>query len=194
MDGLNERQILIAIGQRYNFGTLPRLSSHTELERNGLVYELGFFQTELGEATIHRLSIHNDGVVVRAYETGHAEAFFADLIDWLVQHYGCRRIHKKSLYSSEVVVEFEKPAANMLAKYDKIANVILSGVNEHRDVSAAAFSALTIEFASKSEAIPKFIIERREGTSVEAERYFCSAPLTTKRHLQVLEELERLFS
>lgn len=192
--GLNERQVVSAIGQRYNFGTFPNLSSRAELEKDGLVYELGFFKTKSGEATIHRLSVHNDGVMVRANKTGHAEAFFADLTDWLVQHCGCRRIDKKSLYLSEVVVEFEKPAANMFAKYSKIADVILSGVNEHRDVSAAAFNALTIEFPSRSEVIPKFIIERREGASLEDERYFCSAPLATERHLQVLEEIERLLS
>ena len=194
MGGLNERQIVSAIGQRYNFGTLPNLSSRRELEQNGLVYESGFFMTESGEATIHRLSVHKDGIMVRANETGHAEAFFEDLMDWLVQHYGCRWIDKKSRYLSEVVVEFEKSAANMFAKYDKIADVILSGVNKHMDVTAAAFSALTIEFVSSVETIPKFIIERREGTSVEDERYFCSAPLTTERHLQVLEQIEHLLS
>ena len=192
--GLNERQVIGAIAQRYNFGTSPNVSSREELERNGLVYESGFLETELGEATVHRLSIHNDGVIVRTNKTEHAEAFFDDLTNWLVEGYGCREIRKKSLYSSEIVVEFEKPAKNMVVKFDKLVNIILSSLNENREVSAAAFNGLTIEFESKSASMPKFIIERREGTSLEDECYFCSAPLTTERHLQVLEDMERLFS
>ena len=192
--GLNERQIIGAIAERYNFGISPNVSSREELERNGLVYELGFFETELGEATVHRLSIHNDGVIVRANRTEHAEAFFDDLINWLVEGYGCREISKKPLYLSEIVVEFEKPARHMIVKFDKLADLILSKVDEHSELTAAAFCGLTIEFESKSTSKPKFIIERREGTSIEDEYYFCSAPLTTERHLQVLEEMERLFS
>lgn len=192
--GQNERQVIGAIAERYNFGTSPNVSSRAELERNGLVYELGFFETELGEATIHRLSIHNDGVIVRANKTGDAEVFFDDLTNWLVEGYGCREVNKKSLYSSDIVVEFEKPAKNIFAKYDKMVDIILSSVDEHREVSAAAFNGLIIEFEGKSTGIPKFIIERREGTSIKDECYFCSAPLSTERHLQTLEEIERLCS
>ena len=190
---INEREIIAAIGQRYNFGTTPTLSTYAELE-TGLSYELGFFATEWGEITINRLSIHNDGVVIRTSKTEYSKMLFDDLTNWLIANYGCRKIKIQSLFLSEIVVEFERPLANILAKYDMIVDIILSSVNEHREVSAAAFNTLSIEFASKSTAVPKFIIERRAGTSVDEEFYFCSAPLTTEGHLQALEKIERLFS
>ena len=194
LDGINERQVIDAIGQRYNFGSIPNLSSRAEVEKAGLVFEFGFFTMDLGDVTINRLSIHNDGVVVRADKTEYAEAVFDDLKNWLIEDYRCRRIISTPLVLSEVVVDFERPVSKVIANYGKIADVILASVNDNRDAIAANFGALVIEFESESTTVPKFIIERREGSSVEDERYFCSAPLTTERHLQVLRELEQLFS
>ena len=194
LGGLNERQVIDATSQRYHFSRTPNLSvSPAELEQTGIVFELGFLETEVEEVTIDRLSIYNDGMVVRANKTEHAETFFNDVTEWLIKDYGCRQVRRKPQYISEIVVDFERPAANVLNNYEKIANILLSNVNENREATAVAFNAFSIEFVTKSAAMPKFVIERREGTSVENERYFCSAPLTTERHLQVLEEIERLF-
>ena len=196
LGGLNEQKVIDATSQRYHFSKTPNLSvSRAELEQTGIVFELGFLETEVEEVTIDRLSIYNDGMVVRANKTEHAETFFNDVAEWLIKDYGCRQVRRKPHYVSEIVVDFERPAANVLNNYEKIANILLSNVNENREATAVAFNAFSIEFVtkSKSAAMPKFVIERREGTSVENERYFCSAPLTTERHLQVLEEIERLF-
>lgn len=39
--------------------------------------------------------------------------------------------------------------------------------------------------------VPKFIIERRQGISFERERYFCSAPMRTRDHVDILEKIEK---
>ena len=188
---VNECEIVAAIGQRHGFGTTPEVSSYAELE-SGLAYELGFLATEWGEISVHRLAVCNDGVVIRTNETGYSEALFDDLTKWLVASYGCRETEFQSFFLSEMVVEFEKPAANVFAKYNKIVDIILPKVNVHRDASAAAFNTLSIEFVSKSPSVPKFIIERHAGTPVDGECYFCSAPLAMDHHLEVLQEIKRL--
>ena len=161
LGGINERHIIDAIGQRYNFSTSPNLSSRAEVKKTGLVFEWGFFTTETGEVTIDRLAIHNDGVVVRAYKTEQARAFFDDLTNWLVEQHKCRKITHTPHYLSEVVVDFDRPASNILANYDKIIDIIISNVSENREVSGATFGALTIDFLPKSVAVtPKFMIER----------------------------------
>ena len=193
LSGLNERQLIGAIGQRYSFGSSPNMSSRAEVQRTGLVFEFGFFATEVGEVTIH-LSIHNDGVVVRANKTEHAEAFLEDMTRWLVSDCGCRKVQTKSFYLSEIVVDFEKPISNALGNYDKWADLLLSTVSENREARAVAFNSLSMEFVTSAGVIPRFFIERRIGTTVQDERYFCSAPLTTERHVAVLEEMEHLFS
>ena len=194
LGGVNEWSIMDAIRLRYNFSRSPDLSlPREELRQNGLMFDLGALETEAGELSINNLSIHNDGIVIRANTTEHAEQFFNDFITWLVKDYGCRKVSGKMLYVSEVVVDFEWPSANVINNYHKLASIVLSNVNENREAEAAAFSGFSMELVSKSGSMPKFTIERRLGNSVEDERYFCSAPLTTERHIQVLEEIEQLF-
>lgn len=194
VSGLNERLLIGAISQRYNFDRSPNLSSTADVQRTGLEFKFGFFRTEAGEVTVQSFSIHNDGVVVRTNTTEHADGFFGDLINWLIEDFGCRRVPIKSHYLSEIVVDFERPMANALNNYNKLVSLVLSSVDENREASAAAFSSLSIEFFASAGEIPKFIIERRQGTTMEEERYFCSAPLKTEEHLRVLEEIERLLS
>ena len=160
--------------------------------KRGLYLTWVFFNSKDGEVTIHNLSIHNDGVVVRTNKTEYAEAFFDDLTSWLIHEYGCRKVPTQSRYLSEIVVEFDKSIANALNSYNELTGLILSSVTENREAAAAALNSLSIEFVGGADAIPKFVIERREGTTVEDKRYFCSAPLTTEQHLTVLEAIERL--
>jgi hypothetical protein len=42
--------------------------------------------------------------------------------------------------------------------------------------------------------VPGFIIERRANIQFDRERYYCSAPLRTKDHIEVLEHLESAIS
>ena len=196
LSGLNERRTVDAIRERYKFVSSPDMSSsRAELEQTGIVFERGVHETAAGQVAINRLSVHNDGVVVRSNRTEHAEAFFNDVTSWLIKEHECRQVRQKPLYVSEIVVDFEAPVANMINNSKEIVNLLLSHVDKRREVKAAAFSALSFEFSTKdSMAAAKFLIERRVGTTVDDERYFCSAPLTTERHLEVLQEIERLFS
>ena len=196
LGGLNERRTVDAVRERYKFVNSPDMSSsRAELERTGIVFERGIHDTAAGQATINRLSVHNDGIVVQSNKTEHAEAFFNDIAAWLVGEHGFRQVRIKPLYLSEIVVDFETPVANIINSYEEIVKLLLSHVDENRVVKTAAFGALSFEFAANdSMAAAKFLIERRVGTTVEEERYFCSAPLTTEHHLQVIQEMERLFS
>ena len=196
LGGLNQLRTVDAIRERYKFSSPPSMSpSGVELESNGIVFERGVHETASGQVAINRLSVHNDGVVVRSNKTEHAETFFNDVTSWLIEEHGCRQVRKKPLYLSEIVVDFEAPVANMIHSYEEIINLLLSSIGKSREVKTAAFNALSFELATNdSMASAKFLIERRVGTTVEDERYFCSAPLTTEGHLELLKELERLFS
>lgn len=192
--GLNERLLIGAIRERYKFGSSPNISSIADVQRTGLEFQFGAFETEAGEITIQSLSFHNDGVVVRTNKTGHAEHFFGDLIEWLINDFGCRRVPIKPLYLSEIVVNFDRPMANLLKKYDRLLNLVFSSIDENRAAISSAFSSLSIEFVGSAGEIPRFVIERRQGTAMKEERYYCSAPLKTEDHLKVLEEIEGLIS
>ena len=194
LGGLNERRTVDAIRERYKFVSFPNMSApRAELEQTGIVFEWGVYETAAGQISINKLSVHNDGIVVRPNKTQHAEAFFNDATSWLIEEHGCRQARIKPLYVSEIVVDFDVPVANMIDNYGEIANLLVSHVDKNRGVKAAAVNALSFEFLTNdSMTTAKFVIERRVGTSVEDERYFCSAPLTTEHHLEVLQEIERL--
>ena len=174
LSGLNERRTVDAIRERYKFVSSPDMSSsRAELEQTGIVFERGVHETAAGQVAINRLSVHNDGVVVRSNRTEHAEAFFNDVTSWLIEEHECRQVRQKSLYVSEIVVDFEAPVANMINNSKEIINLLLSHVDKSKEVKAAAFSALSFEFVTNdSMALAKFLIERRVGTTVEDERYF----------------------
>ena len=186
LGGLNERRTVDAMRERYSFISSPSMSStREELNQTGIVFEEGIYDSAAGQVKINRLSVHDDGVVVRSNKTEHAEAFFNDFTSWLIEEYGCREIRKEHLYLSELVVDFGVPMSNVINNYNEITNLLLLHMDISREVKAAAFNALSIEFVTNnSMALAKFLIERRVGTTVEDERYFCSAPLTTKTSLR----------
>ena len=197
LGGLNERRTVDSIRERYKFVSSPDMStSRAGLEQTGIVFEWGVHETAAGQVPISRLSVHNDGVVVRSNKTEHAETFFNDVTSWLIEEHGCRPVLKTSpLYVSEMVVDFAAPISEIISNYEEIVDVLVSSMDKSREVKAAAFSALSFEFSTNdSMSTAKFLIERRVGTTVDDERYFCSAPLTTERHLEVLQKIERLFS
>ena len=57
------------------------------------------------------------------------------------------------------------------------------------------FSRLDMEVdksAVAQVALPRFILERRAGVSFQQERYCTVAPMHTKDHLAVLEQIEKI--
>ncbi|KAF0142277.1 MAG: hypothetical protein FD153_625 [Rhodospirillaceae bacterium] len=188
---LNERQLLDEIGKRYSFGLIPDMRvSRAELGKTGLVFESGAHNTPDGTVTIVSVSIHNDGVIVRAATTKQAERFVGDLKEWLIAERGFRRVSTTSLYLSELVVDFERPLSSTFKNFETISNLVTNKVAEHREVTLSALAGFAIEFVGAASP-PRFSIERRVGASFGQERYFCSAPLRTEAHVEVLRELEQ---
>jgi hypothetical protein len=191
---VNEKHVLDKISEIYKFGKSPNISvSRDELQKSGLVFETGFHDTPDGTATIIQFSVHNDGVIIRASTTDQAENFFMELKEWLVNEYDFRPVPVNSMYMSEIVVDFEKPLSNAFKDFEKILNIVTTKVSESREVISSSLQGFSIEFSEKSN-IPRFFIERRVGSDIKQERYFCGAPLKTKDHVEVLGEIERLLS
>lgn len=191
LTGPNERGLLEDIDKRYHFGVKPNLSiSRDELEKTGLIFDNGTYQTSSGVITIARFSVHNDGIVVRAPKTDDAESFFSDVKEWLINECGFRSVNEKRLYLSEIVVEFEKRLDNALKDFETISKIVTDAIDPIRGVVSSSFYGFSLQFETNSGNTPRFSMERRIGSEVERECYYCSAPLTTQKHLKVLEELE----
>lgn len=197
--GTSERTMLMHIAARYKFTRTPDLGmSREELEKKGLVFDHGELMGMAEQPIqIHQMSIYRDGVVVSAPTTDAATIVFNDAHDWLVAEFGFRAVAPTRLYLSEVVVDFERPLSKLFKDFAKVQELAMRHVVEDsREAENVAIESLDFKYWLRGSGtdIPRFIIDRRAGAGPEQERYFCSAPLQTKHHVEVLADIEKLLS
>jgi hypothetical protein len=93
---------------------------------------------------------------------------------------------------------FDDGLENYISKLSEIAKAINDGRSGKLEfnikrlafgqggiVDSAADPLVAVEIAD-------FLIERRSSMPYEANRYFCSAPLSTTEHVQLLERIEEI--
>ncbi len=139
-----------------------------------------------------------DGDVVMTITTEQADLVLKDLIRLLDETLGYRlRSSKKTQdYVSNIVVEFDRGLEEYI---EKLANMACA-INEARP-GMEAFNIKRLTFGTEDSQArdtltaiqtTDFIIERRVGRPFEENRYFCSAPMTTRDHIRTLERIEAI--
>lgn len=193
---VGERSALQLVTERYKFARFPiAATSREELEANGLQFELGEFAMREGVMTIQRLSVHRDGAVILAQTSDIADAFFQDIYSWLVKDMAFRNVQVSRLYLSEIVVDFDTPISEAWKSFSAILEIATRYMLEdNRPFTGAGPSGFSVEFRNGTVTLPKFVIERRTGSTMDQERYICMAPLRTKHHVAALTDLEKLIS
>lgn len=196
LEGYDTKYLLDKCRERYQFSAVPNLlASRAEIEKAGLKFETGRFQYKDGIVEIFQFDIYTDGLLAGAKTTEHAEAFLDDLIAWLIQECGFRPVASKMrrVFTSQVVIEFARPISALVPMHKKITDIITRSVAGSFDVQfSAVMSRIDFEFHDGSgiPRVPKVSIERRAGVSLDQSRYFSSAPLSTSRHIEVLQAIE----
>lgn len=193
--GGGQRSTLSAIAERYSFARLPSIMSPEELSESGLTFEIGEVPGILEPTNIVKLSIHNDGLVIGSTTTEAAQRIFDDLYGWLRGEWGYRHIRPKTLFISEVVVEFSQPVSRFFNHYDRLMSTVLRHIKmDNDDISGGSFGGLYFDLHTSLSRQVRFRFERRAGSNPEQERYFSSAPLQTLSHVAMLRELEQLIA
>jgi hypothetical protein len=196
------RLVVEGIAARYNFrGFPPPNIQREELAKNGAKFENGLITIEGKPTAIADFTAYNDGIVVTASTTEAASIFIDDLLSCLRNEFGFRDFISQAqrTFISQIVVEFERPLSGLLPTYEKIAGLIAEQASANFGLKARMdFTRLDFEFDKASThlryIIPRFIIERRPGVPYSQERYFCSAPMQTRAHLALLDQIERSLS
>jgi len=196
--GIVQRELVELVRTRYEFQVFPQLGPGV-LPQPTLLFAGGKFPGDGDSFGIYQLAMKEDGDVVVATTTEQADKVLNDLVNLLDVNLGYRlgtaRITTR--YVSNMVVEFDKGFEDYIVSLSKMA----SAINDLR-VGRPAFNIKRISFGEGGitetndplalvEA-SDFLIERRTGTSYEANRYFCSAPLPTAEHLSLLERIEAI--
>ena len=196
LGGVNTANIILGIADRYHFAKHPDLKTpREELGKIGLKFEDGFFVGS--QINVSEFNIFSDGIVVSAKTTDDAEYFIADILQFMRENHNFREFIEAPLtrFISQIVVEFSSKLASLIKDHNLIANLISSQLSSiYQESISLDFSRLDFEFdkiGTKSPLIvPRFVIERRPGVAFERERYYCFAPLRTRDHIRVLEEIE----
>jgi hypothetical protein len=200
--GIASADTLDDVVSRYAFATRPDLTlSKDELQKVGLKFENGHCQ--FGNRTVRILSctVFTDGVVIDASNTDDAEEFWGDLSKWMIEEKQFRNftITPARRFISQVVVEFDKPLSTLFKSFESLTKLVSDKINQvyNTDLSLN-IGRLDLEFdrltGISSPTLPKFIIERRANVQFVRERYYCSAPIRTNDHLQVLKEIEEVMA
>jgi hypothetical protein len=197
--GITHRDQIELVRARYQFQAFPQLAPGTPPPPI-LFFVGGKFPSDNTPFAINQLQMKEDGDVVVATTTEQADAVLEDLVHLLDENLGYRLASSNNTIShlSNLVVEFDDALENYVGKLSEIARAI----NDTR-TGRPAFNIKRIAFGQGgiTEAaadllvaveIADFLIERRANTPYEANRYFCSAPLSTTEHLQLLERIEAI--
>jgi hypothetical protein len=190
--------IVASVAARYQFAKLPDLNaSKTELDKSGIKFERGVLE---GTAiNISDFTVFSDGIVVTAQTTEDAEVFWLDVWAWLRQGHGFRDFSTppELRFVSQIIVEFERPLSAFISHFTNISSKVSNILGSIYDCPVpVGFARIDLAFdkvGSKSSLnVPPFIIERRVSIPFDRERYMCGAPMRTRDHISVLEDIERL--
>jgi hypothetical protein len=187
---------------RYNFAKGPDLGlSREELQKIGLKFENGQYNVQGQTAPIVSFVIFLDGVVIDASKTDDAEEFWDDLCKWLIAQKKFRdfTISPARRFVSQIVTEFDTPLSKLINGFDDLTRLVSDRMAPIYDAQIKlGLARVDLEFDRLSERssliIPRFIIERRANIEFSRERYYCSAPLRTKNHVEVLQQIEGAIS
>jgi hypothetical protein len=179
---------------KYGFEKYPASLAELEADTKSLAFKLGRFQVSPEIFIAVELNIYSDGITANSWSsTEDTEAFLDDVLASATKkfhlNYSPKLIQKKT-YLSELNVRYEHPLAAINPQTIKIADAItkLTG----RDCELAG-----IQFWFDTNLTPPFgpfRIEKRVKTPIGDNRYYSSAPLRTRDHLQLLQEFEHILT
>jgi hypothetical protein len=188
--------VIEAIKARYRFQIFPNTAPGAALPQSS-VYQSGILNLPSGPIGILHLVMEATGDVAQAVTTDQADAVLDDVAAFMEAEFGMTvaASEKHRSYVSNIVVEFDEAVESYIDQLGGIVRLM----EQSRDRTGAPISLKRLAFGSPSAikvdqvaAIEgaEFLIERRVDASVDANRYFCSAPLSSKRHSDLLNEIE----
>lgn len=195
-DGLS---IIYKVAERYQFKNFPQQPTREDVEKNGLRFAAGIFETNGKKATINEFALYNDGLVAVANTTEHSNSFLEDIVEFAISEFQFRRPISpiKKIYVSTVTVEFEHSIGSMLAKQTALLSLVggylnaTQGTSHNTEITRLDFALDDSPVATNSR--PRLIIEARATVPLARKRFYCNAAMHTTALLELLSQIERTF-
>jgi hypothetical protein len=183
------------IGDRYGMASRP--TDLAEANKGGMKFQMGRLEYEGRTIAIKQLDFFNDGLLATTGSSEDTEILFADLSSWLKAKFRFRDPARpfKRKYFSAVVVDFEKPLEPLFGALGEISKDYAETLKSDNGVDASPH-LLRIAIGADPRGLPQFtqtqlLIERRNDSYWETNRYIATAPLATNSLLALLERLEK---
>lgn len=197
--GIYIPEFVKAVQEQYKFVTVPKALADFDRAK-GIKFEHGYFMLEDRKIVLDRVDIFNNGISVgtRAY-TEDVDQFLDSVIEWSTKVMGMRQDASsptEKLFLSNVEVEMKNVLSTRSKFSDAVSKALAKQLSEY-GIQAKPFETIgiTMHFDSLNLSPPiatNFKLERREGHEFGKDVFFSSAPLKTKDHLELLQQIEAL--
>ena len=187
--------LVAAVAERYKFSHPPANPTKEEVDKNGLKFVGGQFAIGVARAPIIEFTVFNDGIVAVSLSTEQSEAFLQDVYEFLLSNFNFRKISSevRKANLSTVVIEFKTSLNGLINGHeaDLIARHLnkVDGTNYPIELSRVDF-ALNKDPEFRPPHIPRLTIEKRANTPFSQHRYYSAAPIHTREHLEILQQIE----
>lgn len=199
LGGTDAIAIIQKVADRYQFKTFPQSPTREDIDKNGLKFSTGIFESNSKRAGVGEFALYNDGLVAVSNTTEHSNAFLEDVVEFVITEFQFRRPISpiKKVYVSTVTVEFERPIGNIFANHAALMSLIGRYLNASRGTSHDV-EVTRIDFALDDSTVApnsrsKVIIESRATVPLARNRFFCNAAMHTEDHLELLSRIEETF-
>lgn len=185
--------------ESYKFIDYPILKPNEPLDdTKGIVFSRGEFVNRKGETIEVKLSIFNFGIVAETgSSTSDSDYFLETLLAKLHEKFGLvhysQLVNKKD-YLSQVYVSTEKNLNILNPKLNTIVDYLNSNITVHGEVDYQVGGISFWANPVKSVNPLPFTFERQATAPFAENRYFSSVPLSTEKHLELLDKLEDILS
>lgn len=183
----------------YHFKKLPKSVDERDAQ-GGWSLQQGEFQVTEEIFKSVDLGIYSDGLVATTQSTSDdSEHFLTNLLELACKEFSLTfepSMLRRKMYLSEINVQIDGSLGRLNPKLDEFARKISSaftlGDGVGFQVSGISFAADQLTLPLSKTLFSAFALDRKIGAPFSENRYWSKAPLPTNKHLELLQELEKL--
>ena len=181
--------------KRYRFVGVPQ--NYAEMVADRVDFKHGLFQ---GSA-IESLQVFSDGIVIKSRsDSDRVDTFVTDLIQWATNEIGLSIFSNRTInrmYDSQLIVEADQrilqPFSVLTNLGSEIREMVLKNTGLDAEYHWAGFILAPDQIKLSSLKPSIFRVERWFDSEFQLNQFYSSAPLKTKQHISLLENLENNF-
>ncbi len=180
----------------YKFKKVPSLKEIPDLSK-GIKFELGDFDIGADHPIAVNLTLYNDGVIAdTGSSTNHTDAFLEDMYTKFSELFKMpprESIIRRRAYLSQLFISTDKSLEMINPRLKLISKYLSESVEEGNNVFQFGGISFWADQVNKVNPAP-FTFERAINFPFPENRYYSAGPLSTDKHLELLDKLESILS